>query len=377
MSTAQPRRAATERPPRLDALLAWRPEHRPRVAALLALRRYWMGDLFSQLRVEYEERIAGGNPPVDFISAEPLVQELPSARRVQWLHRYIQDANWRLCREVADARLDEIAAAIAPHPDDLGTLELEPDVDYPGYYEFDFHRQEAGIWRGLSGAIIYLLGARVVHKGNNDNFQLHDQFVGDIPPLASGKEPVDILDIGCGFGKTTFSLKKAWPEASVHGVDLADPCLRLGRRMASERGWEIHWRQGDMEKLPYADNSLDLATITMVLHELPKAAIAASMREAARVLRSGGQLVILENRLLDDDPFRNVLLKWYSEIIDEPYSIPFRMLDLPGVCRAEGFADVEVRKWYLANAGGPEAEADPRRWCTPWRMTIAKMGAAR
>ncbi len=375
MSIAPSRSPTTEPPPTLGSLLAWRPEHGPRVAALLALRRYWMGDLFGRLRTEYEERIAEGNPPVDFISAEPLVQELPSARRMQWLHRYIQDENWRLCREVADARLEEIAAAIEPHPDDLGTLELEPDLEYPGYYTFDFHRQQDGIWRGLAGAVIYLLGARVVHKGNNDDFQLHDQFVGDMPPLPSGNEPADILDIACGFGKTTFSLKKAWPDANVHGVDLADPCLRLGRRMATERGLHIHWRQGDMEKLPYPDNSFDLATITMVLHELPKAAIVASMQEAARVLRPGGQLVILENRLLDDDPFRNVLLKWYSEIIDEPYSIPFRMLDLPGVCRAAGFADIEVRKWYLANAAGPEAEADPRRWCTPWRMTIARMGA--
>ena len=224
--------------------------------------------------------------------------------------------------------------------------------------------------------MIYLLGARVVHKGNNDDFQLHDQFVGDIPALASGKAPTDVLDIGCGFGKTTFSLKKTWPKASVHGVDLSDPCLRLGRRMATERGLEIDWRQGDMEKLPYPDASFDVATITMVLHELPRTAIAASMREAARVLRPGGTLSILENRLLDDDPFRNVLLKWYSEIIDEPYSISFRTYDLARACKEAGFAEVEERKWYLANAGGPDAEANPRRWCTPWRMTIATKGAA-
>ncbi len=375
MSLAPSPRKPAELAPSLDSLLVWGPEHRPRVAALLGLRRYWMGPLYTQLRGEYLARIKDGNPPGTYTAAEPLMQELPSARRLQWLHRYIQDANWALCREVTESRIGEIAAAIEPRASDLGTLDVNPGQQVPAYYEFDWHRQAGGIWRDLAGAVIYLLGARIVHKGNNDNFQLHDQFVGDIPALAPGRTPTDVLDLGCGFGKTTFSLKKAWPKAVVHGIDLAEPCLRLARRMATERGLEIHWRQGDMEALPYADASLDVATITMVLHEVPAPAIALQMREAARVLRPGGMLVVLENRMLDDDPFRNVLLKWYSEIIDEPLSLPFRQLDFAGVCRASGFTEVQERKWYLAGAGGPEAEADPSRWCTPWRMTIARKGA--
>lgn len=365
---------AAQSPRSIDAILDWTPDTLPAVATLLGLRRYWMGPVFQALRRDYEAAVGDGPGPATQAEAEPIVQALPSARYFQWLHRHIQDRTWALCRRIARDRAEELAAALSTRPDDLGTLTVDGadlPVEIPAYYTFDYHRQDGGIWRGLEGAAVYLLGARIVHAGRNTDFQLHDQVVGDIPVEAP---PRRILDLGCGFGKTTFSLKARWPDAQVTGVDLADPCLRLGRRMASERGLAIDWRHGDMERLTDADGSADLVVITMVLHEMPESAIRAALRECTRVLKPGGRLAMLENRLIGD-PFRDTLLKWYSQLIDEPYWEPYRHMDLPGACADAGLVEAETRSWYLANTGGPEAEADPRRWCTPWGLTLAKKPA--
>lgn len=353
--------------PPIDALLDWPADSLPALATLLALRRRWMTQDYAALRREYEAAVAQWGAPASQTAAEPLVQALPSAPSFQWLHRHIQDRTWRLCARIVAARSEEIAAAMMPDPSDLGRLQGTDGFEYPAYYTFDYHRQADGIWRSDAGAAIYLLGARVVHAGRNSDFQLHDQFVDEIAPE---RDPEVILDLGCGFGKTTFSLKRRWPGAEVQGHDLALPCLRLGRKMATARGLDITWRQADMERIPQPDGSVDLAVITMVLHEMPADAIANTLAECHRVLRPGGRLVMLENRLIGD-PFRDTLLKWYSQLIDEPYWEPYRHLDLPGMCRAAGFAQATAEKWYLAGTDGPAAEVDPRRWCTPWGRTTA------
>lgn len=111
------------------------------------------------------------------------------------------------------------------------------------------------------------MGARVIHVGRNDNFELHDTFVASLPV----QRPSRVLDLACGFGKTTFSLKRRWPEAD--GLDLSAPCLRLARRMATEGGLAIHRRQANAEHPPYEDGGFDLVVVTMALHELPRESI--------------------------------------------------------------------------------------------------------
>lgn len=366
--------AATEAPAAgpgqgIDRVLAWSDREWPRMAALLALRRQWMTDQFLALRRDYDRATAGGPAPADQDGARAVLEALPGVRRFQWTHRYIQDRTWLECNRLVEARLPEIEALLAPRPGDLGTLDEVPGIDYPDYYqETEFHRQGGGIWRDPRGAALYLLGARIVHVGRNSDFQIHDAFaaaIGDPVPA-----PARILDLGCGFGKTTFSLKARWPEAAVHGIDLAAPCLRLGRRMATERGLAIDWRQAGIEQLPDPDASADLAVVTMVLHELPEPAIDAVLAEAHRVLRPGGWLVTLENRLIGD-PFRDQILAWYSQLIDEPFWEPFRHLDLPAKARAAGFAEATQEPWY-APGQTPEQEADPDRFFTPWGLMRAR-----
>lgn len=356
----------------IDGLLAWPDDSLPVLTTLLALRRRWMAHDFTELRQQYEARIADQQAPATQAEAEALVQSLPAAASFQFMHRHIQDRTWRLCEQIVEAREEEIVSALQPDKSDLGDLQEDSALAYPAYYTFDYHRQAGGIWREDIGAAIYLLGARIVHVGRNSDFQLHDQFVDEIE---LDREPKRILDLGCGFGKTTFSLKRRWPDAEVEGLDLSIPCLKLARKMATARGQSISWRQADMEHLPVEDNSVDLAVITMVLHEMPEAAIKQSFAEACRVLRPGGTLVTLENRLIGD-PFRDTLLKWYSELIDEPYWEPYRHIALTDMAQEVGFAKNRFEKWYIAGTDGPAAEADPRRWCTPWGQLIAEKGEA-
>jgi ubiquinone/menaquinone biosynthesis C-methylase UbiE/DNA-binding transcriptional ArsR family regulator len=108
-----------------------------------------------------------------------------------------------------------------------------------------------------------------------------------------GPAPVgELLDIGTGAG---LMLEILGPRARrAVGVDISAPALRLARTRVHGAGLShCEFRRGDMYSLPFDDASFDTVSIDRVLAaaERPAAAIA----EAARTLRPGGRLIVVED----------------------------------------------------------------------------------
>jgi len=108
-----------------------------------------------------------------------------------------------------------------------------------------------------------------------------------------GPAPVgELLDIGTGSG---LMLEILGPRARrAVGVDISAPALRLARTRVHGAGLShCEFRRGDMYSLPFDDASFDTVSIDRVLAaaERPAAAIA----EAARTLRGGGRLIVVED----------------------------------------------------------------------------------
>lgn len=94
-----------------------------------------------------------------------------------------------------------------------------------------------------------------------------------------------LLDVGCGAGGA--AALAAARGASVCGIDAAEPLLEIAR----ERAPSGDFRAGDMEALPFADDAFDVVTGFNAFQFAGNPA--AALREAGRVAKAGGTVVIM------------------------------------------------------------------------------------
>jgi SAM-dependent methyltransferase len=101
-----------------------------------------------------------------------------------------------------------------------------------------------------------------------------------------------VLDLGSGAGFDAFlAAREVGRTGRVIGVDMTDDMLARARANAERAGvGNVEFRKGYIEALPVADASVDVVISNCVINLVPdKAAV---FREAARVLRPGGRLVL-------------------------------------------------------------------------------------
>ncbi len=103
------------------------------------------------------------------------------------------------------------------------------------------------------------------------------------------------LDVGCGPGHLACELaREVAPGGRVCAIDTSKDMLEWARRRAmSEKVIDyVELRDGNAARLDFDDGSFDFVTASQVYCFVTD--IESAIREAARVLRKGGRLVILD-----------------------------------------------------------------------------------
>jgi ubiquinone/menaquinone biosynthesis C-methylase UbiE len=93
-----------------------------------------------------------------------------------------------------------------------------------------------------------------------------------------------VLDIGCGTGALAFQLADS--VSRVEGVDLSPAMIEHARKLQERRQLaQVSFRLGDLLAV-YSEEeagAFDVATMVLVLHELPAETRAPVLREATRI----------------------------------------------------------------------------------------------
>ncbi len=144
-------------------------------------------------------------------------------------------------------------------------------------------------------------------------------------------------DLGCGTGTISEWLSLFCER--IIAVDASKEMLEAARENLAGRK-HVHLRHGSLEKLPIDDGELDVALMMLVLHHMPEPKRVLS--EAARVLKSGGRVLILDMLPHEREDYRQTMGHIW---------LGFGEKEMKNWLRAAGFKDVRWR------AMPPEAKA--------------------
>jgi ubiquinone/menaquinone biosynthesis C-methylase UbiE len=216
----------------------------------------------------------------------------------------------------------------------------------PDYYLQNFHFQSGG-WLTEDSADRYDTQVEVLFKGTANAMrrmalpELHDVFRG------RDQRELRLTDIGCGTGRFLDFVKQAWPRLPVTGIDLSEAYIRHARHHL--RRW-THVRAivGNAECLPLADAGQDAVTSIFMMHELPPKVRRTVIGEAARVLKRGGRLVIVDSLQRHDVPDYAGVLERFPQNYHEPYFESYLDEDFAQIARAHGLTHVRDEPAFVS-----------------------------
>lgn len=114
-----------------------------------------------------------------------------------------------------------------------------------------------------------------------------------------------VVDIGSGSGHYVFPIAKlVGATGHVYAVDISEPALHRLKKEAEERRLEnvdVILADVEAEGIHLASDLVDTALLSNILSQLED--VTAVVREAKRILRSGGTLVVVDwaDKLSADD----------------------------------------------------------------------------
>jgi ubiquinone/menaquinone biosynthesis C-methylase UbiE len=222
-------------------------------------------------------------------------------------------------------------------------LTAETSGKRPLYYLQNFHFQSGGYLTDES-AKRYDTQVEVFFNGTAN--AIRRQALPHIHEILAGRDQrsLRLLDVGCGTGRFLDFVKQAWPRLPAIGLDLSEAYLKEAQRHLARRSW-MNFIVGNGESIPLPDASQDVVTSIFVFHELPPEARRNSFREFARVLKSGGRLILCDSIQRRDKPDYEGLLELFPQSVHEPYYLSYIDEDFDAIGKSCGLThrrDVEA-----------------------------------
>ena len=133
--------------------------------------------------------------------------------------------------------------------------------------------------------------------------------------VASKNAPKNLLDLATGTADLAIALAKRNPEAHITGMDFSEKMLKIGSEKVQRHNLEsqIELKLGDAAALPFENNVFDAITVAFGVRNFED--LDKSLSEISRVLKPGGQAVILEFSMPEKFPVKQLYRFYFKRIL--------------------------------------------------------------
>ena len=128
-------------------------------------------------------------------------------------------------------------------------------------------------------------------------------------------QPKTILDLATGTADLANAVAKRNPQAHIVGMDISEKMLDIGKEKVMQRNLanQIELRLGDAAALPFGDNSFDAVTVAFGVRNFED--FDKGLSEISRVLKPGGQAVILEFSMPERFPVKQLYRFYFKRLL--------------------------------------------------------------
>lgn len=124
----------------------------------------------------------------------------------------------------------------------------------------------------------------------NDQANTLDDIIHNDTVFAEGSL---ILEAGCGVGAQTKIIAAKNPDSNFISIDISDESIREAEKLTKSLGiTNVKFRQADIFKLPFEDETFDSVIVCFVLEHLSNPVLA--LNELKRVIKKGGTMIAIE-----------------------------------------------------------------------------------
>lgn len=155
--------------------------------------------------------------------------------------------------------------------------------------------------------------------------------------LARLKPGDKVLEVGCGTGTLSLAAKaQVGSTGEVVGIDIAPEMIAVAGHKAMRKRADVTFQVGSIENIPFPDNRFDAVICSFMIFHMPEEVRRNGFTEIYRVLRSGGQLFILDFALPD--------IPWQRRFVQMHFGhmMQHDVRELAPVLKEKSFTDIEM-----------------------------------
>lgn len=291
---------------------------------------------------EFERRV--GRPPQTRQEIREALKIQPHNRWWGSLLRTTQEMLYDTVGPSIERQLPDLIERARSLRDKQGSLRLDPQLEIPRYHTaVDIHCKPGGYHTELCEDDVF--------AGAEFDRTLHLYSMGGLGPLTDDVGnttvswfrrshpdfvPARILDMGCTIGHSTLPWADAFPDAELHAIDVAAPCLRYGHARAVAMGRTVHFSQQNAEETDFEAGSFDVVVSHIMMHETSAKALPRIFAECHRLLRPGGIMIHVE-AIDRATPYNKYYSEWMAHYNNEPFIGSVQDVDFVALGERAGF----------------------------------------